>query len=251
MHVLWISYSIAILTRTRCLILYRHSHGGCDQIFSIISGRLSVVACLTLEKFIHEVQTCMKPKPAMILLKRSLNFHEWLSGALAKYHSSISQPRQFIFSKTNNGLSTPDGVQTMVRCSEWSHSPLGEPMFPLQRLPNGKPRYNANRPIFSKWETATKRTSVENSEEIFKKAEAQIFGSIGDLHEMSFSFQRDAWKSLIKKLRKWEKLEAKDYDAWWPQSRQDVTLWISSIPQLSLTADGEFEDLSLCLIVEN
>jgi hypothetical protein len=68
---------------------------------------------------------------------------------------------------------------------------------------------------------------------------------------MSFSFQRDAWKSLIKKLRKWEKLEAKDYDAWWPQSRQDVTLWISSIPQLSLTADGEFEDLSLCLIVEN
>jgi hypothetical protein len=124
-------------------------------------------------------------------------------------------------------------------------------MFPLQRLPNGKPRYNANRPIFSKWETATKRTSVENSEEIFKKAEAQIFGSIGDLHEMSFSFQRDAWKSLIKKLRKWEKLEAKDYDAWWPQSRQDVTLWISSIPQLSLTADGEFEDLSLCLIVEN
>ena len=92
---------------------------------------------------------------------------------------------------------------------------------------------------------------MEDSEEIFKKAESQIFASIGDLLEMAFSFQRDAWKSLIKNLRKWEKLEAKDHDAWWLQSRQDVTIWITSIPQLALTADGESEDLSLFLIVEN
>ncbi len=175
MQGLWISYHIAILTHTRCFILYRHNHGGCDPIFSAISGRLSIVACLTLEKCLHEVHTVMKPTPAMILLKRSLNFHEWLSGALAKYHSFISQPRQSFFSKANNGLITLDGVQTMVRRSEWSHSTRWEPMFPLQQLPNCKPKYNANRPIFSKWKTATTRTSVENSGEIFKKAEAQKF----------------------------------------------------------------------------
>ena len=155
-----------------------------------------MVACLTLEKCLHEVQTVMKPTPAIKLLKRSLNFHEWLSGALAKYHAFISQPRQFFFSKANNGLSTLDGVQPMVRRSEWSHSTRGEPMFPLQQLPNGKPRYNANRPIFSKWQTATTRTSVEHSGEIFKKAESQNFASIGDLHEMIFSFQRVTCEKL-------------------------------------------------------
>jgi hypothetical protein len=50
---------------------------------------------------------------------------------------------------------------------------------------------------FSKWETATKRTSAKNSEEMFKHAERQIFASIGYMHEMSFSFRMDAWKSLI------------------------------------------------------
>jgi hypothetical protein len=42
----------------------------------------------------------------------------------------------------------------------------------------------------------------------------------------------------------------KDFDAWWLQSRQDVTIWLSSIPQLSLAADGEFGDISLFYIVE-
>ena len=58
-------------------------------------------------------------------------------------------------------------------------------------------------------------------------------------------------KSLIKNFRKWEKLEAKDFVAWWPQSRHDVTIWISSIPQFALASDGEFEDLTLFFIVEN
>ncbi len=67
---------------------------------------------------------------------------------------------------------------------------------------------------------------------------------------MSFSFQRVTWKSSIKKLRKYEKLKANDFVAWWPQSRQDGTIWISSIPQFPLATDGEFEDLLLYLIVE-
>ena len=140
-----------------------------------------MVACLTHEKCIHEVQTRMKPKPVIILLKKSLYFHVWLSGALVKYQSSISRPRQFIFSKAINGLSTPDGVLAMIRCSEWSYSTLGEPMFPLQRLPNGKPRYNANRPIFSKWETTTTRTSVYKIPKRFSKRRKRRFLQVQEI----------------------------------------------------------------------
>jgi hypothetical protein len=61
-------------------------------------------------------------------------------------------------------------------------------MFPLQRLPNQKPRWNANRPEFSKWETPKTRTTPEKSEEIFKKAEAQIFSKSGEYYDIPFGF---------------------------------------------------------------
>ena len=108
----------------------------------------------------------------MTLLRRSLNFHKWLDGAFSKHHSSISLPHQFIFSKDHNSRSTKDGVHTTVRCYEWSNSLLGEPMFPLQRLPNSKPKRNVSRSVFSWWETSNTRTTSEKSEEILKKAEA-------------------------------------------------------------------------------
>ena len=83
-------------------------------------------------------------------------------------------------------------------------------MFPLPRLPNQKPRWNANRPVFSKWETSNTRTTPEKSEEIFKKAEAQIFSKSGEYYDIPFDFQRDAWSKLLKRIRKWEQLKAKE-----------------------------------------
>jgi hypothetical protein len=112
-------------------------------------------------------------------------------------------------------------------------------MFPLQRLPNQKPRWNANRPVFSKWETSNTRTTPEKSEEIFKKAEAQIFSKSGEYYDIPFDFQRDAWSKLLKRIRKWEQLKAKDFDGWWPLSNADVTSWVSSLTELPLTSDGE------------
>ena len=127
-----------------------------------------------MESFVHEVQHAYELNPTMTLLKRSLNFHEWLESSFSKFHSAISLPRQFIFSKNNDVAGTHDGVQAMVRCFEWSNSMLGEPMFPLQRLPISKPKWNANRSVFSRWETSSIRTTLEKSEEIFQKAEAQF-----------------------------------------------------------------------------
>ncbi len=142
--------------------IHRHSHGRPDQCFSKIRARLAVKACLTIEKFVCEIQKSYKPMPTMTLLKRSINFHQWLEGASSKHYSCISLPRQFIFSKNENGDATTDGVRSMS-------------MFTLQRLPTQKLRWNANCSVFSKWETSSTRTSPEKSEEILKKAEAQVF----------------------------------------------------------------------------
>lgn len=220
-------------------MLRSHSHGGPDQRFSQISAALAMNACMTLETFVHVVQHAYKPHPTMTLLIKSLDFHGWLEDAFSKHHSCISLPRQFVFSKNDSAESTDDGVKAMVKCSEWSNSVMGEPMFPLQRLPIQKPRWNANRPVFSKWETPKVRTTPEKSEEMFKKAEAQIFSKSGEYYDIPFDFQRDSWVTLLQRIRKWEKLEAKDFDGWWPMSNADVTSWVSSLTELPMTSDGE------------
>ena len=89
---------------------------------------------------------------------------------------------------------------------------LWEPMFPLQRLPNQKLRWNANRSVFYKWETPRTRTSPEISEEIFKKVEARIFSKIEKFYDIPFDFKRDTWVTLLKKIRKWEQLKATYFD---------------------------------------
>ena len=122
-------------------------------------------------------------------------------------------------------------------------------MLPLQRLPNQKPRWNANRPVFSKWETPKTRTTPEKSEEIFKKAEAQIFSKSGEYYDIPFDFQRDAWSKLLKRIRKWEQLKAKDFDGWWPLSYADVTTWVSSLTQLPITSDGESTRIALLFML--
>jgi len=176
----------------------------------------------------------------MTLLRRSLNFHKWLDGASSKNHSSISLPRQFIFSKDHNSGSTEDGIHITVRCFEWSNSLLGEPMFPLQRLPNSKPKWNANRSVFSRWETSNTRTTSEKSEKILKKAESQIFSKNGEYYDIPFEFRRDSWRRLLKKIRKWEKLEPHDYTEWWPINHEDVSTWINTLAKLPPTQEGEF-----------
>ncbi len=175
----------------------------------------------------------------MTLLKRSVNFHQWLESSFSKFHSSISLPRQFIFSKNSDVAGTLDGVQAMVRCSEWSNSMLGEPMFPLQRLPISKPMWNANRSVFSRWETSSTRTTLEKSEEILQKAEAQIFAKKEENYDMHFDFQRQSWTRLLKKIRKWERLQAEDYDGWWPISHEEVSTWVATLPKLPPTREGE------------
>ena len=61
----------------------------------------------------------------------------------------------------------------------------------------------------------------------------------GGYYDIQFDFQRDAWSKLLKRIRKWEQLKAKDFDGWWPLSNADVTSWVSSLTELPLTSDGE------------
>jgi len=157
-----------------------------------------MTACLTLETFVQVVQHSFKPTPTMTLLKKIMDFHGWLEGVFSKHYSCISLPRQLIFSKSDNDGGTVDVVKAMVRCSEWSNSVLGEAMFPLQRLPNQKPRWNANRPVFSKWKTPKIRTFPEKSEEIFKKAESQIFSKNGKIMIFLLIFKGMRGSSYLK-----------------------------------------------------
>jgi hypothetical protein len=59
-------------------------------------------------------------------------------------------------------------------------------------------------------------------------------------HDMHFDFQRQSWTRLLKKIRKWERLPAEDYDGWWPISHEDVTTWVADLPKLPPTREGEF-----------
>jgi hypothetical protein len=122
-------------------------------------------------------------------------------------------------------------------------------MFPLQSLPIKKPRWNANLPVFYKWETPNTRSTPENSEDIFKKAEAQIFSKSGEYFDIPFDFQSDAWVKLLKRIRKWEQLKAKDFDWWWPLSKADVTLWVSSLTELPISSDDESTRNALLLML--
>jgi hypothetical protein len=123
-------------------------------------------------------------------------------------------------------------------------------MFPLQRLSNLKPRRNANRSVISKYETPKTRTTLEKSEEIFKKAEAQIFSKSGEYYDISFDFQRDTWVKLLKRIHRWEQLKAKDSDGRWPLSNIDVTLWVSSLTKLPITPDRSLLEMCYFLCYE-
>ena len=69
--------------------------------------------------------------------------------------------------------------------------------------------------------------------------EAQVFSKSGEYYDISFDFQRDACSKLMKRIRKWEQLKAKDFDGWWPLSNADVTSWVSFLTELLSTSDGE------------
>jgi len=64
------------------------------------------------------------------------------------------------------------------------------------------------------FETPKIKTTPEKTEEIFKKAEAEIFSKSGEYYNIPFDFESDAWVKLLKMIRKWEQLKAKDFDGW-------------------------------------
>ena len=97
---------------------------------------------LLLGSFVYAIQKSNDSKPNMALLKRSLNFHQWLDGAVSKHHSFIRIPRHFIFSKIHNAGSTL--VHAIMGCSEWSNLLFEEEMF---SLPPSRPKWDANRSV--------------------------------------------------------------------------------------------------------
>ena len=226
------------------LLLFRHSHNICDQFFSRISARLAKMNCVTIEKFIEEIKQSYDPEPNVKLLKRSLNIHEFLEGCLAKHQDGMSLPRQFNYFKdpATTGT-TSDGVGTSVTCSEWSNSEVGDPQFPLQRMPSVIPNWNANRRVFSKWETRTQRTTDDVSDKILVSAESQIM----DLEILDF--QRNSWKSFLGRIRRWENLEAVEYPGWWPLTNKDVTEWIEGLDKPVPDDDGTYHEASRLLII--
>ena len=92
----------------------------------------------------------------------------------------------------------------------------------------------------SRWETSSIRSTLEKSEEIFQKAEAQFFAKKEENHDMHIDFQRQSWTRLLKKIRKWERLPAEDYDGWWPTSHEEESTWVAALPKLPPTREGEF-----------
>ena len=67
--------------------------------------------------------------------------------------------------------------------------------------------------------------------------------------DIPFDFQSDAWSKLLKRIRKWEQLKAKDFDEWLPLSNADVASWDSSLMELPLNSDGESTIIALLFML--
>ncbi len=123
-------------------------------------------------------------------------------------------------------------------------------MFPLQRLPNSNPIsgktieacfQDGRRPILGPRPKSRKRYSRKQRRSFFQKN--------GEYYDIPFEFQRDSWRKLLKKIRKWEKLEPQDYMEWWPISHEVVSTWFNTLAKLPPTQDGESVkgDINVCL----
>jgi hypothetical protein len=54
---------------------------------------------------------------------------------------------------------------------------------------------------------------------------------------------------VIEKDSKVGAAKAKDFDGWWPLSKADVILWVSSLTELPITSDGESTKNALLLML--
>ena len=234
MKILFSTANSEFLITRKC----RHSHGGADQVFSRVSVKLGKTPCSTVEKFEDAVKNSYTPTPNLIPIHRTLNIKEWLAGSVAKHHDGVSLPRQFVYSKGHGGSSTDGGVTASVRCSEWSDSELGPRAYPLQRLPEAPPRYNANRQVFSRWDAnnGKSRTPPDICEQRFEKAVDQIYSFL----EMEFEFK--SWDKWIGIIRSWEQLPEADYDGWWPLSESDVLRAVETLKPLEQTDSQKIRD---------
>ena len=191
--------------------LTRHTHLLNDQGYSRWSVKLNKTDCRTVEDFISVLREGLTPTPNIQMLERTLDIHSWIGPCLQDHINFITQPQQFLFEHCD-----VHPVQAGMRTSMRSHLPLSDSTHLLKRLPDGKPLYNAGKPIFSTYDNPC----VEAAAEKMKKAEEHL--DMLTLQKHLGQWQKASWDKWVAKWKDMEQAPASPYPQWWPLTPEDV-----------------------------
>ena len=153
---------------------------------------------MTFNELAIIVSESFTPSNRVLKLERTWNVHPWILGTadkpvLSTFWEDITEGQQFVMERCShdmNGNVVSTGVSLQV--AEYSTGPFGPRMYPLQNFPEGRPEYNAARPIFSRWEKDSngkdtgKRTSVEIAMALFSKSRKMICDPDGPISQLRY-----------------------------------------------------------------
>ena len=200
-----------------------------DQVFSRISARLAKVNCYTLETFVAVVAEAYTPAPRVEPLSETIDFQAWLSPFFYKDVTGITEPHQFLISRSEDLKTFPTG--TCIRASKYSNTPLKDPFSILKSLPTGIPFVKAGRPLFHRHGGTDDKFAADY--EAFRK---QI------LNIKMYEHQRESWNNLLSNIEVMQSAPAKEYACWWPESKQEVRELFEAF-QRQLSEEGKDQRL--------
>ena len=140
----------------------------------------------------------------------------------------ISKARNFLIEPCKE---SENKACVSIRSGESSSPHYGPRMFPLLRLPRGRPKWNAARLIFSRWEKGGKtRTCDTQAMKDFYESQRMICDENGPCSAMS-AHERKQWVDYFAKINEEQHLLAESVspDYWIPETRAHVEAHLKSI----------------------
>lgn len=207
---------------------YRHTHELVDQIFSRISLKLASHHAITFEQLAYWIHHSFDPKHNVEILKRTFNIKHWIWPAMEAHWNAITEARNFFIEKCQEN---ENEACVSIRTSADSAGRYGPRMFPLKRLPVGRPQYNPARLIFSRWEKGGKaRTCDLQAMKDFNDSRKMICDPEGPCAAMTAN-ERENWEKYFEETDIEQHKPAEDIEPgfWIPETKADVVAHLNSI----------------------
>eukprot|EP00873_Tetraselmis_striata_P023182 jgi/Tetstr1/443446/TSEL_031457.t1 len=125
-----------------------HTHERIDKVFSKYSRRLGGHSAKTLPKLFRELRHAFTSVCNFEILDGVIDRKEFLGGALPTKGQVLSISHAYQFSVRKPEKPIDHAVQAEIFMSQWSDTDVHGPEHFMKYMPEGKPSYLPNRPIF-------------------------------------------------------------------------------------------------------